>query len=48
MLKEKVQKEPITILLAEPIDSEVLAAQTYGYAAETDTKDPYSDNSDTI
>lgn len=48
MLKEKTQKEPITLLLAEPIGSEVRAAQSYGYAMENDTKDPYSDNSDTM
>ena len=48
VLKEKSQKEPITMLLAEPIGSEVRAAQAYGYAMENDTKDPYSDNSDTM
>lgn len=48
MPKEKIQKEPITLLIAEPIGSEVRAAQAYGYAAENDTKDPYSDNSDTM
>lgn len=47
-MQGKSQKEPITLLLAEPIGSEVRAAQAYGYAMEVDTKDPYSDNSDTL
>ena len=48
MIHGKTQKEPRTLLLAEPIGFEVRAAKAYGYAMENDTKDPYSDNSDTM
>ncbi|MFZ2555736.1 MAG: hypothetical protein WAX57_02760 [Minisyncoccia bacterium] len=39
---------PLTFLVAQPIETEIKAAQAHGYAMEIDTKQPNGDGSDTV
>ncbi len=56
LLKEQIMLEengikislPFTFLFAENTAAQVASAPESGVALEIDTKDPYSDNSDTI
>ncbi len=47
--KEKANTTvPLTFLVAQPIETEIKAAQAYGYSMEIDTKQPNGDGSDTV